>query len=74
MPEPNSYWHTSTSVPTREVAMSSTVQTATDIRPFHVGGKAEDAFHLVMPSIPGYGFSGEPAAAAVDRAPAAVGG
>jgi pimeloyl-ACP methyl ester carboxylesterase len=25
------------------------------------GGTAEDAFHLVLPSIPGYGFSGEPA-------------
>jgi pimeloyl-ACP methyl ester carboxylesterase len=25
------------------------------------GGDAEDAFHLVLPSIPGYGFSGEPA-------------
>ena len=24
------------------------------------GGDAEDAFHLVLPSIPGYGFSGEP--------------
>jgi pimeloyl-ACP methyl ester carboxylesterase len=24
------------------------------------GGKAEDAFHLVLPSLPGYGFSGEP--------------
>jgi pimeloyl-ACP methyl ester carboxylesterase len=24
------------------------------------GGTAEDAFHLVLPSIPGYGFSGEP--------------
>jgi pimeloyl-ACP methyl ester carboxylesterase len=24
------------------------------------GGRAEDAFHLVIPSIPGYGFSGEP--------------
>jgi pimeloyl-ACP methyl ester carboxylesterase len=24
------------------------------------GGLAEDAFHLVMPSIPGYGFSGKP--------------
>jgi pimeloyl-ACP methyl ester carboxylesterase len=24
------------------------------------GGAAEDAFHLVLPSIPGYGFSGEP--------------
>jgi pimeloyl-ACP methyl ester carboxylesterase len=25
------------------------------------GGTPEDAFHLVLPSIPGYGFSGEPA-------------
>jgi pimeloyl-ACP methyl ester carboxylesterase len=25
------------------------------------GGKAEDAFHLVLPSLPGYGFSGKPA-------------
>jgi pimeloyl-ACP methyl ester carboxylesterase len=25
------------------------------------GGAAEDAFHLVVPSLPGYGFSGEPA-------------
>ena len=25
------------------------------------GGQAEDAFHLVLPSMPGYGFSGEPA-------------
>jgi pimeloyl-ACP methyl ester carboxylesterase len=25
------------------------------------GGAAEDAFHLVIPSIPGYGFSGKPA-------------
>jgi len=25
------------------------------------GGKAEDAFHLILPSLPGYGFSGEPA-------------
>jgi pimeloyl-ACP methyl ester carboxylesterase len=24
------------------------------------GGKTEDAFHLVLPSLPGYGFSGEP--------------
>jgi pimeloyl-ACP methyl ester carboxylesterase len=24
------------------------------------GGRAEDAFHLVLPSVPGYGFSGEP--------------
>jgi pimeloyl-ACP methyl ester carboxylesterase len=25
------------------------------------GGRAEDAFHLVIPSLPGYGLSGEPA-------------
>jgi len=25
------------------------------------GGQAEDAFHLVIPSLPGYGFSGQPA-------------
>ena len=25
------------------------------------GGSAADAFHLVPPSLPGYGFSGEPA-------------
>jgi len=24
------------------------------------GGKAEDAFHLVLPTLPGYGFSGKP--------------
>ncbi len=24
------------------------------------GGKAEDAFHLILPSLPGYGFSGKP--------------
>jgi len=24
------------------------------------GGQAEDAFHIVLPSLPGYGFSGEP--------------
>src|SRR5258708_8634894 len=25
------------------------------------GGSGDDAFHLVLPSLPGYGFSGEPA-------------
>jgi len=29
--------------------------------PTRHGGAQEDAFHLVLPSIPGYGFSGEPA-------------
>ena len=28
--------------------------------PTAYGGTAEDAFHLVMPSLPGYGFSAEP--------------
>jgi pimeloyl-ACP methyl ester carboxylesterase len=32
------------------------------------GGKAEDAFDLVIPSIPGYGFSEEPAEAGWDSA------
>jgi pimeloyl-ACP methyl ester carboxylesterase len=30
------------------------------------GGSASDAFHLVIPSIPGYGFSGRPAATGWD--------
>src|SRR6516225_132347 len=30
------------------------------------GGSAEDAFHLVVPSLPGYGFSAEPAEAGWD--------
>ena len=30
------------------------------------GGAAADAFHLVVPSLPGYGFSGKPAAAGWD--------
>jgi pimeloyl-ACP methyl ester carboxylesterase len=29
--------------------------------PTTYGGKAEDAFHLVIPSLPGFGFSGQPA-------------
>ena len=28
--------------------------------PVSYGGKAEDAFHVVVPSLPGYGFSGKP--------------
>jgi pimeloyl-ACP methyl ester carboxylesterase len=31
------------------------------VNPTAHGGKASDAFHLVIPSIPGYGFSGKPA-------------
>jgi pimeloyl-ACP methyl ester carboxylesterase len=34
------------------------------------GGKAEDAFDLVIPSLPGYGFSGKPAALLGQRATA----
>src|SRR5207247_5254221 len=32
------------------------------------GGSAEDAFHLVIPSIPGYGFSGKPTTTGWDPA------
>jgi pimeloyl-ACP methyl ester carboxylesterase len=32
------------------------------------GGTAEDAFHVVLPSLPGYGFSGEPAERGWDAA------
>ena len=32
------------------------------------GGRAEDAFHVVMPSIPGFGFSEAPRAAGMDPA------
>jgi pimeloyl-ACP methyl ester carboxylesterase len=31
------------------------------VDPVAHGGKAEDAFHLVLPSCPGFGFSGKPA-------------
>ena len=35
------------------------------------GGTPEDAFHLVLPSLPGYGFSGEPAELGWDASRAA---
>lgn len=35
--------------------------------PTQHGGSANDAFHLVLPSLPGYGFSGKPAAPGWDR-------
>ena len=41
------------------VELLETVSPLTD--PTAHGGDAEDAFHLVLPSLPGYGFSGEPA-------------
>ena len=40
------------------VELLETVGPLTD--PTAHGGQAEDAFHLVLPSLPGYGFSGEP--------------
>jgi pimeloyl-ACP methyl ester carboxylesterase len=40
------------------VELLETVGPLTD--PTAHGGRAEDAFHLVLPSVPGYGFSGEP--------------
>jgi len=36
------------------------------------GGKAEDAFDLVIPSLPGYGFSGKPASPIGQKATAAL--
>jgi pimeloyl-ACP methyl ester carboxylesterase len=36
--------------------------------PTAYGGSAEDAFHLVLPSLPGYGFSAEPAEVGWDLA------
>jgi pimeloyl-ACP methyl ester carboxylesterase len=41
------------------VELLDTVGPLTD--PTAHGGSPEDAFHLVLPSLPGYGFSGEPA-------------
>jgi pimeloyl-ACP methyl ester carboxylesterase len=41
------------------VELLETVGPLTD--PTAYGGAAEDAFHLVLPSLPGYGLSGEPA-------------
>jgi len=40
------------------VELLETVGPLTD--PTKYGGNAGDAFHLVLPSLPGYGFSGEP--------------
>src|SRR5215467_507634 len=41
------------------IELLDTVGPLTD--PTAHGGQAEDAFHLVLPSLPGYGFSSEPA-------------
>jgi pimeloyl-ACP methyl ester carboxylesterase len=40
------------------IELLETIRPLTD--PTAHGGNAEDAFHLVLPSVPGYGFSGEP--------------
>jgi pimeloyl-ACP methyl ester carboxylesterase len=41
------------------IELLDTIGPLTD--PTRHGGSAGDAFHLVLPSLPGYGFSGEPA-------------
>jgi pimeloyl-ACP methyl ester carboxylesterase len=41
------------------IELLETIGPLTD--PTAYGGQAEDAFHLVLPSLPGYGFSAEPA-------------
>ncbi|WP_084420669.1 epoxide hydrolase family protein [Henriciella litoralis] len=40
--------------------------------PSRHGGKAEDAFDLIVPSLPGYGFSGKPASPLGQKATAAL--
>jgi pimeloyl-ACP methyl ester carboxylesterase len=42
------------------VALLKIIEPLTD--PTSYGGSAEDAFHVVIPSLPGYGFSGKPTA------------
>ena len=49
------------------VELLETVGPLTD--PTAHGGQAGDAFHLVLPSIPGYGFSSEPDRARLERRP-----
>jgi pimeloyl-ACP methyl ester carboxylesterase len=44
--------------PGSAIELLDTIGPLTD--PTAHGGRAEDAFHLVLPSLPGYGFSGEP--------------
>jgi pimeloyl-ACP methyl ester carboxylesterase len=46
------------------IELLDTVGPLTD--PTAHGGRAEDAFHLVLPSLPGYGFSDEPTEAGWD--------
>ena len=49
------------------IELLETVGPLTD--PTAHGGTPEDAFHLVLPSLPGYGFSGEPAELGWDASP-----
>jgi pimeloyl-ACP methyl ester carboxylesterase len=48
------------------IELLETVGPLTD--PTKHGGRAEEAFHLVLPSLPGYGFSSEPAELGWDAA------
>src|SRR5581483_8311152 len=48
------------------IELLDTVGPLTD--PTAHGGSADDAFHLVLPSLPGYGLSGEPAEVGWDLA------
>ncbi|MCR2809063.1 MULTISPECIES: epoxide hydrolase family protein [unclassified Microbacterium] len=48
------------------IELLETVGPLTD--PTAHGGSAEDAFHLVLPSLPGYGFSGKPTVLGWDSA------
>jgi epoxide hydrolase len=41
------------------IALQPTIEPLTD--PTRHSGKAKDAFHLILPSLPGFGFSGKPA-------------
>jgi len=51
------------------IELLDTIGPLTD--PIAHGGAAEDAFHLVLPSLPGYGFSGEPAELGWENGPIA---
>jgi pimeloyl-ACP methyl ester carboxylesterase len=51
------------------IELLDTVGPLTD--PTAHGGSPEDAFHLVLPSLPGYGFSGEPAELGWENGPIA---
>src|SRR5919198_3520839 len=51
------------------VELLETVGPLTD--PTAHGGRADDAFHVVLPSLPGYGFSGEPTALGWENGPIA---